>query len=166
MTEDVQVASWNSWCQRQDQGWGVLYHSQGRGTMAGGTRRRDKHRLVQRCVGSWFWCCRAHELLEAAVPPSGTSAQPVQVGWVQSLQYHVEQMQQEFPQLPPQHTQYSDGCHRRAQSSQIRPRTASATRLAATHPNRKDWLGMRTPQSFGLPRNKLFSAWKPGCILL
>lgn len=41
VTEHVQVASWDGWCQRQGHRWAVPCHSQGRGTTAGGTGRRD-----------------------------------------------------------------------------------------------------------------------------
>lgn len=55
------------------------------------------------------------------------------------------------------------GYHRRAQSSQTQD--CFTPTLAATHPNSKDGFGMRAPQSFGLPRKKSFSAWKPGRAL-
>lgn len=44
------------------------------------------------------------------------------------MQYHTEQIQQEFPQLPPLHMVCLDSCHRRAQSSQLRPQQKGWTR--------------------------------------
>lgn len=166
MTGHVQVTSWNSWCQRQGQSWGVPCHSQDGpprlGTPGAGTRRGCLQGLwgagsdAAEHMNSWkllslcHVCIQKQELNQLSLPSAGRP------GAIHTISHWTNPAG--TPQLPPQHTLYSVlSC----EQFTAQTRTASPPQLAATHPKRKDKLGMRTPQSFGLPRNKQFSAWKP-----